>query len=470
MVVESVGQLLQGLEEAVEIHLIVVTPPHDVLVDDVVVCLQNVAVRQTRVLGQFLKLRAGDEVVTLVACQNFEHLLGIGVQVQILQTFFGGRQDSFEHADLIHLFLLILRQSGQLDHVGDQVGLHVLIQLRQSLLDISIWQLLVGVDVEGGIGIDLEQPGIHVLIDEDVQTQDLETARIVVVGADEAVVGILQIGLQRNYGFLGHLLDLPEQVVCVHASAGHGAHHRSKQLFARLVIVLELLSRGLELLAILVEREVSEVHVEVLDVALVWLLVVGGAEPSQTLICQEGLHWVHALYHHVDPAVELPLVQHQWVLDVSLHQELIVEGTLWQVRELFEKYNAISSTTSRRLGDEGLVRILAVVLLEVSDLVRQQEGVGHELVVNGEESLESTDDDAEDVLLGEVVHQRVPVEDALGHLYDVQVVVSKGHAVPQQVAIARLGGLAIAIFANHVLHGVQLTPAVVGIHHDLGSP
>lgn len=43
-------------------------------------------------------------------------------------------------------------------------------------------------------------------------------------------------------------------------------------------------------------------------------------------------------------------------------------------------------------------------MFEVADLVREQEAVGHELVVDGEESLEPAYDDAEDIFLGEVVH------------------------------------------------------------------
>ena len=49
MIVEAISQLLECLEEAIEIHLIVITPPYDVLVYYVVMGLQDMAVRQTRV-------------------------------------------------------------------------------------------------------------------------------------------------------------------------------------------------------------------------------------------------------------------------------------------------------------------------------------------------------------------------------------------------------------------------------------
>ena len=93
-------------------------------------------------------------------------------------------------------------------------------------------------------------------------------------------------------------------------------------------------------------------------------------------------------------------------------------------------------------------------MLEVADLVGQQEAVRHELVVNWEEALQSADDHTEDVLLGEVVHQRVAVEDALAHLDDVEVVVSEGHAVPEHRAVSRLVCLTVAVLADDVLDGV----------------
>lgn len=79
MIVQSIGKLLERLKEAVEVHLVVVAPSHHVLVDDVVMGLQDVAVGEARVFGQPLELRARDEVVALLTGQYLEHFLGIGV-------------------------------------------------------------------------------------------------------------------------------------------------------------------------------------------------------------------------------------------------------------------------------------------------------------------------------------------------------------------------------------------------------
>lgn len=142
---------------------------------------------------------------------------------------------------------------------------------------------------------------------------------------------------------------------------------------------------------------------------------------------------------------------------------------LGQVCELLQEYDAIAATTLRRLGDECLPWILSQMMLEVSDFVRKEEAVRHELIVNWEEPLEAANDDAENVLLGEMVHQRIPVEDAFTHLYDVKVMVSERHAIPENGAVARLGRFSISIFANDILHGVKLTTAMIRVHDYLRS-
>jgi hypothetical protein len=77
------------------------------------------------------------------------------------------------------------------------------------LLDVALGWLTLVVHIEARVGVDLHEPGVELLVDEDVQAQNLEAARVfVVVGRDEAVVGVLEVGLERNYGLGGELLDL----------------------------------------------------------------------------------------------------------------------------------------------------------------------------------------------------------------------------------------------------------------------
>ena len=109
------------------------------------------------------------------------------------------------------------------------------------------------------------------------------------------------------------------------------------------------------------------------------------------------------------------------------------------------------------------------MMLKVSDFIRKEEAVRHELIVNWKEPLEAANDDAENVLLGEMIHQGIPVEDTFTHFYDVKVMVSECHTIPENSAIARLGRFSVSIFANDILHGVKLTTAMIRIHDYLRS-
>ena len=77
VIIESIGQFLECLEEAVEVHLVVVASPDDILVYYIVVGLENMTIGQAGVLRQLLELAARDEVVALLPCQDLEHLLGV---------------------------------------------------------------------------------------------------------------------------------------------------------------------------------------------------------------------------------------------------------------------------------------------------------------------------------------------------------------------------------------------------------
>lgn len=140
-----------------------------------------------------------------------------------------------------------------------------------------------------------------------------------------------------------------------------------------------------------------------------------------------------------------------------------MEGRFGQISEFLQKNNAITSSTFRWLSDEGLARILSHMVLKISDLIRQKKRVRHEFVIDWEESLKPTDDDAEYILFSKVVHQRISIENALAHLDDVEVVISQGHAVPQDGAVSRLICLFVSVFANDILNRVKFTSTMICI-------
>lgn len=59
----------------------------------------------------------------------------------------------------------------------------------------------------------------------------------------------------------------------------------------------------------------------------------------------------------------------------------MMEGRLWQVSKLFEKDDAIATSSFRRLCYKSLSWILSHMVLKISNFIWQQKGVRHEFIV-----------------------------------------------------------------------------------------
>ena len=107
------------------------------------------------------------------------------------------------------------------------------------------------------------------------------------------------------------------------------------------------------------------------------------------------------------------------------------------------------------------------MLLQIFYLVGQQERIGHEAIIDWKKALQATYYDAEDVLLCEVVHQWIPIDQCAFHFNQLYVAISQCESVIENVTIRLIARLSIAILANHVLDCVHLVPAVVSVHNDV---
>ena len=87
------GYVFQRLEEAVEIHLSVLTSTDDVLVDDVVVRLCNVGVCHGVEFCQPLKLVRRYEIVILLPCQHLKDGLRLRIEIKLVIIAVGVGQD-----------------------------------------------------------------------------------------------------------------------------------------------------------------------------------------------------------------------------------------------------------------------------------------------------------------------------------------------------------------------------------------
>lgn len=96
-------------------------------------------------------------------------------------------------------------------------------------------------------------------------------------------------------------------------------------------------------------------HVQVANVHLIWLLVVGSAKASETFFENVGFDWVNAFDNDVQADVEFLVVDQQRILNVALHQILVLKSLLGQVTKFSYEANAFTTTAFTGLTNESLV-------------------------------------------------------------------------------------------------------------------
>ena len=69
--------VLKRLEEAVKVHLGVLTSPDNILVNDVIVGLANMRISHIIKLGKTLELVRSDEVIVFLSSQHFKDGLSL---------------------------------------------------------------------------------------------------------------------------------------------------------------------------------------------------------------------------------------------------------------------------------------------------------------------------------------------------------------------------------------------------------
>lgn len=136
------------------------------------------------------------------------------------------------------------------------------------LLDVTLCTLAFVVDVEAWVGIDLHEPGVELLIYENVQSQDLKAARVfIVIWRNEAVICVLEIGLKSDNSLCGELFNLLLEDGDIFAAHFEFLVEVGEELLACIrVQVCVVLPGDLELFRLLVQTVVSQMHVQILHV------------------------------------------------------------------------------------------------------------------------------------------------------------------------------------------------------------
>jgi len=95
------------------------------------------------------------------------------------------------------------------------------------------------------------------------------------------------------------------------------------------------------------------------------------------------------------------------------------------------------------------------MVLKITSLIWQQEGVRHVFKVKWEKPLQPAYNDAKYVLLREMVHQRIPIENAfVVPPYDIQVLIPQSQPIPHDVTLAQPGTFPVATFADNILDSI----------------
>ena len=169
--------------------------------------------------------------------------------------------------------------------------------------------------------IDLDQPRFGFLIEEDVDAEDLEAKLVLEVLRLRCPLDVSDLVTARNNRLHRQLLELLPALL--------GADDLGvllPLLIDRLkdgrqtAFVTEVVSARVlhEVLALLVDRVVGQMHAEVVEVAAEGRDVVLRREPRQALLVNEDAQRNDTCDQHIYAQIELQIVNEEWFVQVAL--------------------------------------------------------------------------------------------------------------------------------------------------------
>ena len=178
--------------------------------------------------------------------------------------------------------------------------------------------------------IDLEDPGLELLVEEDVEAEDLEAHRVLDVVRLARPVRVRQLGLHRADRLDDGLFDVvedPRRVVAHLLDVLHGEGEAAlvAQVVLLAALVLDVVARHL------VDRVVRQVHVEVVEIVLVGRSILASGQSAKALLVEQDPERVDTAEQNVDPQVKLQLVDQEWLMQVALHNIVFIGIEVFQV-------------------------------------------------------------------------------------------------------------------------------------------
>ena len=160
----------------------------------------------------------------------------------------------------------------------------------------------------------------------------------------------------------------------------------SKTPFVAVVIILLILVLK-ELIVLFIDRIVGQMHIPVILVDLLSVSLRG--KSSQSLLVHIHLHWLVASYKHIDPKVKLVTVDQQRIGDVFTYDRGLIHV---HVIYVIDKVDSSSLAGVGRLHDPHIFLTFVllqflVVVVEISELIRQDVGIRTEIESRFSEAL-----------------------------------------------------------------------------------
>lgn len=190
-----------------------------------------------------------------------------------------------------------------------------------------------------------------------------------------------------------------------------------------------------------VDRVICQVHVEVVEIALLWGLVLASGKPTKAFVVKIDPQRIYAAKHHVYSKIKFKFVDQKGFVHVSLHN--IVPILFKVIQGPGEEY-ALALAGSFRLAYESLssdlfafVRGLFELFLKIAEIGRQQPGLREKFVFFWIAFVHPAQVPGKVIFPGQGVHAGKMVN-PLKRLHPVQLVYSDDAIGPEQVPLVLL--------------------------------
>lgn len=126
-----------------------------------------------------------------------------------------------------------------------------------------------------------------------------------------------EVGLSNYQRFHYDAFDFSHQFLCVISFGLKKFEHSPKRPFVSLVILI-LVFVLLKFTIELVDGIIRQMHVQVVEIRVVWWLVLFSSEPSYPLLMNVDPKRVDPIEQYIDPQVEFEIVDQVRLVDVPL--------------------------------------------------------------------------------------------------------------------------------------------------------